>query len=195
MRILHKAAECIGCGVCAEVASNYFEMDEEGMARLLACHAEEYFIAPRRIPPMSSHSSGPRRNVRLILSALVSLYNHKNPSRGSKNRRRWRSLLAAQQRKNLSSARRMPCPSGSILGCAELAGRLRGGIAGSNSWWALDPTARRAYARSARVPGNRVNSVGTPVGNDGSFKKTISGLSSPAHQPVQTGNWKSGSES
>ena len=36
MRILHKAGECIGCGVCAEVAAHYFEMNEEGLARVLA---------------------------------------------------------------------------------------------------------------------------------------------------------------
>ena len=34
MKLLHKATECIGCGVCTEVAPHYFEMNEEGLARL-----------------------------------------------------------------------------------------------------------------------------------------------------------------
>ena len=43
MRILHKASECIGCGVCAEVAPLYFEMNEEGLAHLLASTREDVF--------------------------------------------------------------------------------------------------------------------------------------------------------
>ena len=43
MRILHKAAQCIGCGVCAEVAAHYFEINEEGLARLLAATREDIF--------------------------------------------------------------------------------------------------------------------------------------------------------
>jgi ferredoxin len=43
MKILHKAAHCIGCGVCAEVAPLYFEMNEEGLARLHASTREDVF--------------------------------------------------------------------------------------------------------------------------------------------------------
>jgi ferredoxin len=43
MRILHKAAECIGCGVCADIASHYFEMNEDGLAQLLASTREDVF--------------------------------------------------------------------------------------------------------------------------------------------------------
>ncbi len=32
--IKHKRLECIGCGFCAEVAPNYWKMDEEGLAQL-----------------------------------------------------------------------------------------------------------------------------------------------------------------
>ena len=33
--ISHKKPECIGCALCAEVAPNYFEMDEDGEAQLI----------------------------------------------------------------------------------------------------------------------------------------------------------------
>lgn len=32
--IKHKRLECIGCALCAEVAPNYWKMDEEGLAQL-----------------------------------------------------------------------------------------------------------------------------------------------------------------
>ena len=35
-KITHKKPDCIGCGLCAEVAPNYWEMDDEGLARLLS---------------------------------------------------------------------------------------------------------------------------------------------------------------
>lgn len=35
IRIAHKKPECIGCTLCAEVAPNYWEMDEDGEAQLL----------------------------------------------------------------------------------------------------------------------------------------------------------------
>lgn len=35
LRIKHKKGECIGCGLCAETAPQYFEMDEDGMAQLI----------------------------------------------------------------------------------------------------------------------------------------------------------------
>jgi ferredoxin len=34
IRIAHKKAECIGCALCAEVAGDYFAMDENGEAVL-----------------------------------------------------------------------------------------------------------------------------------------------------------------
>lgn len=34
IRIAHKKPECIGCTLCAEVAPNYWEMDEDGEAQL-----------------------------------------------------------------------------------------------------------------------------------------------------------------
>jgi ferredoxin len=43
MRLLHKRAECIGCGVCTEVAPLYFEMDQEGQACLLTAKREDIF--------------------------------------------------------------------------------------------------------------------------------------------------------
>ena len=33
--IRHKKSECIGCNLCADIAPQYFEMDEDGMAHLL----------------------------------------------------------------------------------------------------------------------------------------------------------------
>ena len=33
-QIRHKRPECIGCGVCAEVAPHIWSMDEDGLAKL-----------------------------------------------------------------------------------------------------------------------------------------------------------------
>lgn len=41
IRIAHKKPECIGCTLCAEVAPNYWEMDEDGEARLLQITRED----------------------------------------------------------------------------------------------------------------------------------------------------------
>ena len=35
LKIRHKAIECIGCAQCVEIAPDYWELDEDGMARLL----------------------------------------------------------------------------------------------------------------------------------------------------------------
>lgn len=35
LKIAHKKPECIGCMLCAEVAPNYWKMDEDGEAQLL----------------------------------------------------------------------------------------------------------------------------------------------------------------
>ena len=35
IKIRHKKPECIGCKLCADVAPQYFEMDDEGLAQLL----------------------------------------------------------------------------------------------------------------------------------------------------------------
>ncbi|MDQ8185903.1 ferredoxin [Pelagicoccus sp. SDUM812002] len=34
LAIKHKREDCIGCAFCAEVAPNYWKMDEEGLAQL-----------------------------------------------------------------------------------------------------------------------------------------------------------------
>lgn len=34
LRVLHKAAECIGCAACEENAPDYFHLDDDGMAQL-----------------------------------------------------------------------------------------------------------------------------------------------------------------
>ncbi|MDQ8202495.1 ferredoxin [Pelagicoccus sp. SDUM812003] len=34
LTIKHKRRDCIGCAFCAEVAPNYWKMDEEGLAQL-----------------------------------------------------------------------------------------------------------------------------------------------------------------
>ena len=34
LTIKHKRSACIGCAFCAEVAPNYWKMDEEGLAQL-----------------------------------------------------------------------------------------------------------------------------------------------------------------
>lgn len=36
LQVFHKQHECIGCGLCAEKASHYFTMNEEGLAELHA---------------------------------------------------------------------------------------------------------------------------------------------------------------
>lgn len=35
VKIRHKKQECIGCKLCADVAPQYFQMDEDGLAQLL----------------------------------------------------------------------------------------------------------------------------------------------------------------
>ena len=35
LEIRHKAIECIGCAQCVEIAPNYWQLDDEGMAKLL----------------------------------------------------------------------------------------------------------------------------------------------------------------
>ncbi|MGA1204602.1 MAG: ferredoxin [Opitutales bacterium] len=35
IQIAHKKPECIGCGLCAEVAPNYWHMDDDGEAQLI----------------------------------------------------------------------------------------------------------------------------------------------------------------
>ena len=35
LRIKHKQNECIGCAQCVELAPDYWDLDEDGMARLL----------------------------------------------------------------------------------------------------------------------------------------------------------------
>ncbi len=35
INIKHKRSECIGCNLCADVAPQYFEMDDEGLAHLI----------------------------------------------------------------------------------------------------------------------------------------------------------------
>lgn len=35
IKIRHKKPECIGCKLCADVAPQYFEMDDEGLAQLI----------------------------------------------------------------------------------------------------------------------------------------------------------------
>jgi ferredoxin len=35
LRIKHKQNECIGCAQCVELAPDYWELDQDGMAQLL----------------------------------------------------------------------------------------------------------------------------------------------------------------
>jgi ferredoxin len=35
IKIAHKKPECIGCGLCTEVAPAYWQMDEDGEAQLI----------------------------------------------------------------------------------------------------------------------------------------------------------------
>lgn len=41
INIAHKKPECIGCMLCAEVAPNYWKMDENGEAQLLNVSRED----------------------------------------------------------------------------------------------------------------------------------------------------------
>ncbi|HAV13735.1 MAG TPA: ferredoxin [Opitutae bacterium] len=41
IKIAHKKPECIGCMLCAEVAPQYWEMDEDGEAQLLRVTRED----------------------------------------------------------------------------------------------------------------------------------------------------------
>jgi ferredoxin len=41
IKIAHKKPECIGCMLCAEVAPQYWEMDENGEAQLLRIIRED----------------------------------------------------------------------------------------------------------------------------------------------------------
>ncbi len=50
MKLLHKAAACIGCGVCTEVAPHYFEMDEAGQARLFTTRRGDVFHSADALP-------------------------------------------------------------------------------------------------------------------------------------------------
>ncbi len=40
-KIEHNKPECIGCGVCAAIAENFWEMEEEGKSHLKNSIAEE----------------------------------------------------------------------------------------------------------------------------------------------------------
>lgn len=43
-KIIHQKKDCIGCGACAAVAPDYWEMDDEGMAQLKGGkQAEDHF--------------------------------------------------------------------------------------------------------------------------------------------------------
>ena len=44
IQIAHKKPECIGCGLCAEVASNYWRMDDDGEAQLINIVREDPFF-------------------------------------------------------------------------------------------------------------------------------------------------------
>ena len=41
IKILHKRLECIGCGLCAEVAPSYWYMDNDGLASFLNKRADD----------------------------------------------------------------------------------------------------------------------------------------------------------
>lgn len=43
VKIRHKKPECIGCKLCADVAPQYFQMDEDGLAQLLHSTQEGVF--------------------------------------------------------------------------------------------------------------------------------------------------------
>lgn len=40
-KIIHFKKECIGCGACAAIAPEYFEIDNEGLAQLKNSKQEE----------------------------------------------------------------------------------------------------------------------------------------------------------
>jgi len=45
-RIQHKRGECIGCGLCPELAGDYFFMDQDGLATLRnASHQGPFDVA------------------------------------------------------------------------------------------------------------------------------------------------------
>ena len=43
VKIRHKKPECIGCKLCADVAPQYFEMDDEGLAQLIGSTPQGVF--------------------------------------------------------------------------------------------------------------------------------------------------------
>lgn len=43
IKIRHKKPECIGCKLCADVAPQYFEMDDEGLAQLIGSTQQGVF--------------------------------------------------------------------------------------------------------------------------------------------------------
>lgn len=43
LRIRHKKPECVGCKLCADVAPQYFQMDDEGLAQLLGSKNQGVF--------------------------------------------------------------------------------------------------------------------------------------------------------
>ena len=43
VKIRHKKPECIGCRLCADIAPQYFEMDDEGLAQLIGSKLQGVF--------------------------------------------------------------------------------------------------------------------------------------------------------
>ena len=43
LKIRHKKPECIGCKLCADIAPQYFQMDDDGLAQLLNSTAQGVF--------------------------------------------------------------------------------------------------------------------------------------------------------
>ena len=43
IKIRHKKPDCIGCKLCADVAPQYFHMDEDGLAQLLSSSQQGVF--------------------------------------------------------------------------------------------------------------------------------------------------------
>ena len=63
IQISHKEPECIGCALCAEVAPNYFAMDENGEAVLLQISREDPFFQygqglPEDLPALKEAEEG-----------------------------------------------------------------------------------------------------------------------------------------
>ena len=63
IQIAHKKPECIGCALCAEVAPNYFAMDENGEAVLLQITREDPFFQygqgfPEDLPALKEAEEG-----------------------------------------------------------------------------------------------------------------------------------------